>query len=322
MGGRGNRRYRGLVAGALALMLAPATAFAWPDKPVRVYTSLPAGTTVDLIARLVAGHLADRLKQPFVVENKAGAQGLIAAKQVAAAPPDGYTLLVAGSISALDATLKEGFGISKEFAYISLLRKSPTFLGVSTKRPFKSLRELIDYGKANPKKLNYGSIARTLELYTATINAAAGVDAVHVPFRGTADALNALGIGDIDYYLDAPSAFEPLVQQGLARVLASTSAKRTPDRPDIPSLADAGLTGLDLVITYGLVAPKGTPDEIVKILGDGVREFAARPDIVEKYLAMGQGIPPWTTPAEYRAQVAEEIVTYQNAAKLIGFEPQ
>ena len=183
MGGRGNVFSRGCLAGALALAFASSPAFAWPERPVRVFTSLPAGTTVDLIARLVAGHLSERLKQTFIVENRSGAQGLIAAKQVAAAPPDGYTLLVAGSISALDATLKEGLGISKEFAYVSLLRKSPTFLGVSAKRPFKTLEELIAFGKANPKKLNYGSIARTLELYTAYFRTASGLSSRPRPGR-------------------------------------------------------------------------------------------------------------------------------------------
>ena len=321
MTGRGNFLARGLLA-VLCISALAAPARAWPDRPVRVFTSLPAGTTVDLVARLVAGHLSERLKQTVVVENKSGAQGLIAAKQLAASPPDGYTLLVAGSISSLEATMKEAAGLSREVAYVSLVRRSPTYVGVTTKRPFNSLRDVFAFGRANPKKLNYGSIARTLELYNATINNAAGVDAIHVPFRGTAEALNALSLGDIDYYLDSPSAFEPLVQQGLAKVVASTSAKRTLDRPDVPSLSDEGLNGLDLVITYGLVAPKGTPPEIVKILNDSIREFSARPDIVEKYLAMGQGMPPWTTPAEYEQQVAAEIKTFQDAAKIIGFEPQ
>lgn len=299
----------------------PYAALAWPDRPVRVYTSLPAGTTVDLVARLIATHLNEKLKQPFVVENKPGAQGLIAAKTTAAATPDGYTILVAGSISALEATMKDGAGISNELAYVSLVRKSSTYVGMSTKRGFNTLRDMMAWGRANPKQLNYGSIARTLELYAAYINKASNVDAVHVPFRGTADAINALGLGDIDYFLDAPSAFEPLVRSGKAKVVAATTAKRTIDRPDIPGMEESGLD-LDLTVTYGLVAPKGVPPEIIRTLGDAIRDFAARPDMREKYLAMGQGIPVWSTPEEYLAQVKREILTYQEAARFVGFNPE
>ena len=148
-----------------------------------------------------------------------------------------------------------------------------------------------------------------------------GVDAIHVPFRGTSDAIAALGLGDIDYFLDAPSAFEPLVRQGKAKVVAATTAKRTIDRPDVPGMEEEGLA-LDLLITYGIVTPKGVPREVVTTLVEEMKAFSARPDMREKYLAMGQGVPVWSTPEEYAAQVKREIVTYQEAAKFIGFNPE
>ncbi len=315
-------RLRHAIAGLILASFSVGPALAYPDKPVRVLVGLPPGTTVDLVARLVANHLSEKLKQPFIVENKVGAQGLIAAKEVAASAPNGYTLHLAGSIAAMNSTMKEGADIAEQFTYISLVRRSPTFLAMSTKRGFNTFGDLIAFGKKNPGVLNYGSIAKSLELYTVSINKAAGLDAVHVAFRGSGDASAALSAGDIDYYLDSANVIETVASRGEAKLIASTGAKRSADRPNVPSLPEIGLPGLDLVITYGLVAAKGTPDDIVKMLAEGVREFAGTKNAAEKFLGMGQGAPVSSTPEEFRTQVAAEIKTIEEAAKFIGFERQ
>ncbi len=304
-----------------SLLIGPAAA-AYPERPIRIIVGLPAGTTVDIVARLIGNHFSDRFKQTVVIENKVGAQGLLAAKELVSAPPNGYTLHLAGSISSMDVTMKEGANISDQFSYISLIRRSPTYIAVTTKRPFNNLKDLIEFGKKNPKVLNYGSIAKSLELYLAIINQTAGVDAVHVAFRGSNDASASLISGDIDYYLESASFIEPLAARGQAKIIAATSAKRSEDRPDIPGLEEAGLPGLDLMITYGLVGPKGMPDDIVGLLNQSIREFAATPAIIERFLAMAQGKPAYSSPEEFRRHVRAEIEIIARTAKAMGMERQ
>ena len=312
--------FRSIAAGAtLALLLAVSPAAAvYPEKAVRLLVGQPPGTSVDLVARLLANHLSDKLKQPFIVENKIGAQGLIAAKEVVTAAPNGYTLHLAGSIAALNSTMKEGANLAQQLSYISLLRRSPTYLAMTVKRPFSNFIDLMDFGRKNPKVLNYGSTAKSLELYTVAINKAAQLDSVHVAFRSSANAATALASGDIDYYLDSLFSIEASVSRGQAKLVSSTSAKRSAERPDVPSLTEAGLPGLDLLITYGIVGPKGLPDDIIAILNEGIREFTANKTIIEKFAGMGQGLPVSSTPEEFRTQVLAEIRTIEDAAAFIG----
>jgi tripartite-type tricarboxylate transporter receptor subunit TctC len=312
-----------LLVAAWALLAAACPALAaWPDKPLRLVVGLPSGSTIDIEGRLLADYLSRKLGQPVVVDNRVGASGLVAAKHVANSAPDGYTLLLIGSLAAFETTAKEGVGLSEQFSYVSLVRHYPSYIGVTAKRPFKTFAELVEFGRAHPRQLSYGSIAKSLEFFLAAINKAAGVDAVHVPYRGSAEATTALVAGDIDYYLDATVIFEPQVATGKMRILANTAQQRMPDRPDIPSLKDVGVPGIDLYINFGLVGPKGMPDDVVRVLNEGVREFAALPDVKEKLISVGLGAAVWSTPAEFRAQVDRETVIMRQTAKDLGFEPQ
>ena len=302
---------------ALAALARPAVA-AWPERPVRIVLGLQAGSTIDIVGRLLASHLQERFRQGVIVENRAGASGYGAARHVASSPPDGYTLMLGGSLAAFETTLKEAAGITDEFTYISQVRRSPSYFGVSTKRGFKSLRELIDFGRANPGALTYGSIARSLEFYAATFNRAAGIEAVHVPFRGSVDAVTALAGGEFDYYFDSLAIFEPFVAQGKIRVLSTTTQQRAPDRPEIPSLADAGVPDLNIWSSFGILGPKGLPDEVVATINDAVRSFSALPDAREKLLALGLGAPVHSTPAEFRDNTLQELRVRREAARFLG----
>ena len=305
----------------LVALAGPATA-AYPDRPIHLISGLQAGSTIDIVARLLANHLSEKLGQGVIVENRPGASGYIAGKHVATSQPDGYTLLLGGSIAAFEATVKEASHFSDDFTYISQVRRSPSYFGVSTKRGFKSLSELIAFGKANPGVLTYGSIARSLEFYAATFNRAVGIEAVHIPFRGSVDAVTALAGGEFDYYFDSLAIFELFVAQGKVTILSGTTQQRAPDRPDIPSLADAGVPDLNIWSSFGLLGPKGLPDDVVKTLNDGVRTFAALPDVRDKLIAMGLGAAVFSTPAEFRANTDVEARVLKEAARFLGVEPQ
>lgn len=304
------------------IALATPAAAAWPEKPIRIYMGAQAGSTIDIIGRMLGNHLQDKFRQAVVIENRPGGGGFAVTKHVATQPPDGYSLLLGGSLAAFEVTLKEAAGISNDFTFISFVRKQPSWIGVSTRRGFNSLRDLIAFGKANPKTLNYGSFARSLEFYLTTFNRAAGFEAVHVPFRGSVDAVTALANGEIDYYLDSLVIFEPFVQQGKVKVMAASTQQRSADRPEIPSLADAGVTGLDIFSAFGLLGPKGMSGEVVDALNDGVKSFAALPDVRAKLVSAGLGAAAHSTPAELRAYVDMELKVLRDAAAFAGVTPQ
>ena len=294
------RRHVGLAAvvlvGAAALLHSGAAlaqtdpAAGYPKQTVRMIVGLAPGGSNDIIARVVAQKLTERLGQPFIVENKAGAGGTIAADMVARAAPDGYTLLVApsGSMVINPAVYsKLPYDPLKSYELISNIALYHLVLSVSSSLPIKSVKELVEWGKANPDKANYASTSAVFQLTSELFNQKTGAKFQHIPFKGGAELVTAVLTGQTTMtFADAGPAM-PQFKAGTLRPLASTGATRLPELPDVPTLAEAGIDGVVVEGFIGLAAPKGTPAAIVKKLEAEVMAIAKLPDVQERIRHLG-----------------------------------
>ena len=255
------------VALVLAAPLA-ACAQAWPAKPIRWVVPYTGGGITDVVTRVVTQKMQTSLGQPIVVDNRPGANSILGADIVAKAPPDGYTTLTVIAAHAANATLYAGklpFDTVKSFAPISLVGIAPLILTVNNDLPAKDVKQLIAYAKANPGKINFGSsgIGAAAHLTTELLKQTAGIDMVHVPYKGTAPALTALMANDIQVLVDVPSTLMPHVRGGKIRSLAMFSAKRIQGAPGVPTIAEAGGPPIESSTWVLFLAPAGTPREIV-----------------------------------------------------------
>src|SRR5213083_2113457 len=252
-----------LVALVLAAPLA-AYAQAWPAKPIRWVVPYTGGGITDIVTRVVTQKMQTSLGQPIVVDNRPGANSIIGADVAAKAAPDGYTFLTVIAAHAANATLYAGklpFDTVKSFAPVSLVGIAPLILTVNNDLPAKAVKQLIAYAKANPGKINFGSsgIGAAAHLTTELLKQTAGIDMVHVPYRGTAPALTALLAGDIQVLVDVPSSMLPHVRAGKVRALGLFSAKRVDGAPEVPTVAEAGGPALEGSTWVMFLAPAGTP---------------------------------------------------------------
>ncbi len=309
-------RRRFLGAAAASMLAGPAVAQNWPGKPVRLVVGYSAGGGNDLIARIVAAKLQDKLGQPIVVDNKPGAQSIVAAELVAKAAPDGYTLLVApsGPMTINPAVYaKLPYAPEKDFAPISLLAEFPLLLVVGAAQPIKSVRELIDYGRANPDKANYASSATPFQLAAELFNQRTGSKFQHIPYRGSGDAAQAVASGQVLMTIADTGPISGLLSAGRLRALAITTDKRDAAFPDVPTLAEAGVPGMAISLWTGLVAPAGTPPEIVALLNKAVIETLALAEVrtaLEKIAVAPRG----TTPDQYRVLIARDAARWKTVA--------
>jgi len=309
------RSILGLCA-ALLLLAAPAIAQTYPSKPIRLVVGYSPGGGNDLIARIVAARLQDKLGQPIVVDNKPGAQSIVAAELVAKAPPDGYTLLVApsGPMTINPAVYaKLPYDPAKDFAPISLLAEFPLLLVVGADQPIKSVRELIDYGRAHPDKANYASSATPFQLASELFNQRTGSTFQHIPYRGSGDAAQAVAAGQVLMTIADSGPISGPLSGGKLRALAITTDKRDPAFPDVPTLAEAGVPDMAISLWTGLVAPAGTPPEIVALLNKAIVETLALPEVrtaLEKIAVA----PRSTTPEQYRDLIARDAARWKAVA--------
>jgi tripartite-type tricarboxylate transporter receptor subunit TctC len=267
---------------ALAAALAASSAqAAYPDHPVRLVVGFAPGGS-DISGRIVAQKLSEMWKQPVVVDNKPGAGGNIGADMVAKSPPDGYTLLLAVNSYTINTTVYKNLGwdLVRDFAPIGLYAASPLVVVVNSKSPIKSVRELIAQAKANPGKLNYGSAGNGTAPHLAAELFAiqAGVQLTHIPYKGSAPSVSALVADEVQLAFGALSAFDSFIKDGRLRAIAVTTAKRHPQFPDLPTVAENGIAGFDVDIWYGLLAPAKTPPAIVKQISDDLAKVVADPD--------------------------------------------
>ncbi len=276
---------------ALAAGSQPLSAQDYPSRPVRVVVPFAAGAGTDLLGRVVAGELSQRLGQQFFVENKAGAAAQVGTDLVAKSPADGYTLLwtVTDGLSVLPAVKASvPYKIPDDFAFIAGASQMPFVVSINAKVPIKSMAELIAYAKANPGKLNFGSagIGSAPHMGIALISVAAGIDMVHVPFAGLGPTTNALIAGTVDVALVTPPLIKPHVDSGAVRVVAVTGKTRHPLLPDVPTLQETGLN-VTTIVSYGLSAPTGTPEPILAKLRKVMTEMIEDKVVIERLRVIG-----------------------------------
>lgn len=291
--------------GALALA-ATASGFAqtYPSKPIKMVIPFPPGGTLDFVGRLLAQKLSDQMGQPFVVENRAGGNGVIGGDVVAKAPADGYTLLLATSST---HSIGPSFGgklpydAVADFTPISHVGDAPSIMVVPNSSPARTVKEWIEHAKKNPGKLNYASSGNgtVVHLTAEYFKAQAGLFLVHIPYRGTALAIPDLVSGKIDVLFDSLPSGLPHVKEGRLRALGITSLKRSPLLPDVPPISDT-LPGWESVTWFGLYGPKGLPVDLVNRVSNGINQALQEPDVKDRLARLGIE-PAGGTPQKFAA---------------------
>jgi tripartite-type tricarboxylate transporter receptor subunit TctC len=304
-----------LIAAALLAFCAPAaTAQTWPDHPVRLVVPYPPGGNVDTAARVIASKLQDKLGQPMVIENKAGAGGLLGGETVAKAAPDGYTLFVGANgpiLFAPEITGKHSYEWSKDFAPITTISLTPLVLQVHPSVPAKSLKEFFELAKKEPGKLNMASPGpgTTNHLLSELLQPLAGVTWTTVHYKGNAPATNDLIAGHVQFNFDQISVALPFIKDGRTRALAVTGTKRAHWIPDVPTFAELGYKDVIGQTFTALMAPAGTPEPIIAKLSAAMTDILRDKEVIAKFDAIGAEAVAMT-PAELHKYLASEDATW------------
>jgi tripartite-type tricarboxylate transporter receptor subunit TctC len=309
---------RTLISAVLVACALPVFAQSYPTRAIRIVCPYVAGGGSDFVARTIALKLTETIGQSVVVDNRPGGGTNIGAELVAHAPPDGYTIFLGGTPTAVNVTLykKLPFDVLKDFAPITETTVAPNLLVVHPSLPVRTVKELIALAKSRPGQLTYGSagIASSNHLSGALFKMMAGIDIVHVPYKGGGAAVTDLLAGNISMYFSTTPSSMPHVRTGRLRALAVTSAKRSPIVPDIPTMAEAALPGFEMSAWHALFAPAGTPPAVVKKLADEVVRALRQPDVKERLAAQGVDAIG-TTPEELVAIMKENIAKYAKLVK-------
>ena len=305
----------------IAISAGDGFAQSYPSKPIHFIVPWTAGGPTDLVARIVGQKLTESWGQPVVVENRPGAGGQIGLEIVAKATPDGYTLGENNNGDSISVSLykKLPYDIIKDFSPVTQMVWAPFILVVHPSVPAKSVKELIELAKSNPGKLNFGSagIGVASHLTGELFKKMAGVDIVHIPYKGQSQATTDLLGGQVSMMFNNPVTALPLIKSGKLRALAVTSAKRSPVVPDLPAIAESGLPGYDVITWYGVLAPAGTPKEIVTKLNTEIVRILYMPDLQERLAAVSQH-PIGNTPEEFAAVIKSEIAKWAKVIKDSG----
>ncbi|TAK86517.1 MAG: tripartite tricarboxylate transporter substrate binding protein [Betaproteobacteria bacterium] len=314
-----------LVALLLALPLA-AEAQTYPNKPIRWIVPYTGGGITDVVTRVVTQKIGTSLGQPIVVDNRPGANSIVGADIVAKAAPDGYTMLTVIAAHAANATLYAGklpFDPVKSFIPISLAGIAPLILTANNNFPAKDVKALIAYAKANPGKVNFGSsgIGAAAHLTTELLKQTAGIDMVHVPYKGTAPALTALMANDIQILVDVPSTLMPHVRGGKIKALAMFSANRIQGAPEVPTMAEAGGPALESSTWVLFLAPAGTPREIVSRLSSETAKAINQSDIKDRFNQIGIE-PVGNGPEQAASFLADEISKWSKVIITAGVKAE
>jgi tripartite-type tricarboxylate transporter receptor subunit TctC len=292
---------------------------AYPNKAVRILVPFPPGGPADALARIIGDNLSQSLGQPFVIENKPGAGGNIGMEQGAKATPDGYTLTLAavGNLTIAPSLYsKLPYDPAKDYAPISVLATVPNILITAPTVPAKTIRDLITLAKARPGSLNFASPGNGSGAHLAgeLLKNMAGIDIVHVPFNGVGPAMTAVLAGDVQLFFAQSSAALQYINTGKVTALGVASAKRMTAAPELPTLAEAGLSNFEVTSWYGLVAPAGTPSAIVERLHSEIVKALASPDVRVKLAGLGAE-PVGNSPAEFAAMQKSEAARWAKLAK-------
>jgi len=294
----------------------------YPTKPIRIVVPFPAGGTTDVLARAAAQKLTESLGQPVVVDNRPGAGGNIGAELVAKSAPDGYTLLM-GTVGthAINPSLypKMPYDHVRDFAPIILVAGVPNVLVVNPSLPVNSVQELIAYAKANPGKLNFASSGNgtSIHLSAELFKTMAGVQMTHVPYKGSAPALQDLVGGQVQLMFDNLPSSLALIKAGKLKALAVTSKTRAPALPEVPTMAESGLPGFEASSWFGLLGPAGTPQPAITKVNAEIAKWLATPEAKEKLIAQGANVAGGT-PEDFARHIAAETAKWQKVVKDSG----
>jgi tripartite-type tricarboxylate transporter receptor subunit TctC len=313
-----------LAVAALSGIPSVSHAQTYPAKPIRWIVPFPPGGSTDILARVVGQKLTEAWGQPVVVENKGGAGGTIGATEVARAAPNGYTLLM-GAIHHTIATSvypSLPYDFQRDLAPVTVVAIVPNVLVVNPSVPAKTVPELIAYAKANPGKLTYGSagVGTAHHLIGEKFNLEAGVDIVHVPYKGSAPAVTDLVAGQVQIMYDTVASSLPHIKAGKLRPLAVVTAKRSLSLPDIPTMAEAALPGFEVTTWFGMLVPAKTPKDIIAKLHDETVKILNMPDVKKRLIEAGAE-PVGNTPEEMAAQIKSETETFAKVVKQAKITP-
>jgi tripartite-type tricarboxylate transporter receptor subunit TctC len=322
-------RFLSCVCAAIALVLALAVpelaqAQSYPSRPIRIVAPSTPGDAPDVIARLLAERLGTAMGVSVVVENRPGAGGVVGSEIVANAAPDGYTLIIgnAGSHGINAAVYTHlSYDIQKDFTPVSQVAVSPNVLVVNPALPVKNVAEFIAYAKSKPGALSYasGGNGSSAHMSMELFKSMAGLDIVHVPYKGSSPALTDVVSGQVaGMFVNLPPAV-PLIKAGKLRALAVTTRSRSPLLPDVPTVAESGVPGFETVAWFGILAPAGTPKPIVDRLSQEIARIAKTPEMRERLLALGAE-PVGSTPEAFAAVIDRDIAKWKPLAKSVGIK--
>jgi tripartite-type tricarboxylate transporter receptor subunit TctC len=289
----------------------------WPDRPVRIVVPYSPGGANDILARLYGQKLSDRFGQPFVVENRPGAQAIVGSEAVARARPDGYTLLMgaSGPMVFNPATYERlPYDTLKDLAPVSMLASFPLVLIVSASSPLRTVQELVGFAKANPDRANYGASGAGFQLPTELLNQRAGTRFVYVAYRGSADSTNAVANGEVTTTLVDAGPASVALEAGRVRALAVTAPRRLAAWPDVPTMAEAGFPDFEVALWSGFFAPAATPSAILGRLEEAAMAITREPDILERLKALSMD-PVGGGSEEFRRVIAREIDFWRGVAR-------
>jgi len=290
----------------------------YPARPVKIIVPFGAGGPADLYARIVAQHLSDALKESFVVDDRPGAGAVIGTSEVAKAAPDGYTLLMMSNTHTVNETIlpNKSYKLMRDLVPVAPVNFSDLVMVVHPSVPAKTLTEFIALAKARPGALNYASSGTGTPYHMAgeLFKALSGTDIVHIPYRGSGEARNAVIGGHVQMMIDAVTTMAPNVEAGQVRALGVSGQSRSSVLPDVPTIAEAGVPGYEATIWLGLMAPKGTPDAIVQKLNVEIEKVLKRDDIKQDWAKQG-ATPLLMSPAEFGEYINKDIEKW---AKLIA----
>jgi tripartite-type tricarboxylate transporter receptor subunit TctC len=322
------RRGLGVLTAALGVLCVAASAQAqYPSKPVRVIVPFAAGGTPDVVGRIISQQLVAQTGQSFVVENRAGADGVLGAQSVAEAPPDGYTLLVTSSSFVVNPSFhkKLPFDVIRDFEPVSNVAATEAYiLGVNPQLPARTVQELVALAKAPGNHISFGSpgVGNGLHLAAELFKSLTGAQMVHVPYRGAAPALTGLIANDVQVMFMTPPSSLPFVEAGKIRALGYTGARRFARLPDVPTLVEAGVPGMEVLASWtGMFAPAKTPAALLARLEAEIRKATETAAYRDRLTSIGV-IPVGNAPAEFKPFVAAQVMLVADIVKAAGIEPQ